>query len=200
MTYWRRTRTLLAAAAMLAAALSLPRAAEAHGHGVRGGYVGHGGPVVVRGFYGFPYAYPYYSFGLGFGPYWGPYWGPWGYGGYGPPGGIDMSAAFSAGYGAIDLNVKPGAAEVWVDGKFVAEAKDLDGYPSYLWLSEGAHKLIVYKGGYARFEEEVEVQRGLRKELKVRLEKGDSESPGQRPGKAEPGKAEPAKTDTTKIL
>ena len=196
MTYWRRTRTLLAAAAIVAAALSLPRATEAHGRGGRGGYRGHGGPVVVSGFYGFPYAYPH-SFGLGFGPYFGPYWGPWG---YGPPGGVDMSAAFAAGYGAVDLNVKPGAAEVWVDGKFVAEARDLDGYPSYLWLSEGAHHVIVYKGGYARFEEDIEMQRGLRKELKVRLEKGDSEPPGQRPGKAEPGKAEPAKTDTPKVL
>jgi hypothetical protein len=39
------------------------------------------------------------------------------------------------------------------------------------------------KGGYARFEDEIEVQRGYRKDLKVRLEKGESQPPGVRPGK-----------------
>ena len=76
---------------------------------------------------------------------------------------------------------------MWVDGKFVAEARDLDGYPSYLWLPEGAHHVVVYKGGYVRFEEDIEVQRGYRKDLKVRLEKGDSEPPGTEAGKG-PGK------------
>jgi hypothetical protein len=198
MTHWRRTRPCFAAAAILAAALTSPRATEAGGRGGRGGHGGHhGGHVVVGGFYGFPYPYPYpyFGFGFGYGPYYGGYWGPWA---YGPPGGVDMSAAFTAGYGAVDLSAKPGSAEVWDDGKFVAEAKDLDGYPSYLWLPEGAHHVIVYKGGYARFEEDVEVQRGYRKELKVRLEKGESQPPGLRPGRTEPGKSEPAKTDPAK--
>ena len=186
---WRRTRTIVATGAILATvALALPRPADARGRGYHGGV--RRGPVV-RGFYGFGYPY----FGFGFGPYWGPYWGPgWGPYGYGPEGGIDMSAAFTAGYGAVDLNVKPGQAEVWVDGKFVAEARDLDGYPSYLWLPEGAHHVVVYKGGYVRFEEDIEVQRGYRKDLKVRLEKGDSQPPGLRPGRA-PEKSDPPKSD-----
>jgi len=111
-----------------------------------------------------------------------------------------MSAAFTAGYGAVDLNVKPGSAEVWVDGKFVAEAKDLDGNPSYLWLPESAHRVTVYKGGYTRFEEEIEVQRGHRKDLRVRLEKGESEPPGVRPGKNDPVKDEPAKKDSGELF
>lgn len=198
MIHGRRTRTIVAAAAILAAAaLSLPGTAEAQGrggHGGRGGY--YRGPAFAGGYYGYGFGWPYFAFG--FGPYFGPYWGPYG---YGPPGGIDMSAAFVAGYGAVDLNVKPGAAEVWVDGKYVAEGRDLDGYPSFLWLPEGVHHLVVYKGGYARFEEDIEVQRGFQKELKVRLEKGDSQPPGQKPGKAAPGKVEPQKkTEPGKIL
>ena len=191
---WRRTRTIVATGAFLATmALALPQSADARGRGYHGGYRG---PVVVRGFYGFGYPY----FGFGFGPYGGGYWGPgWGPYAYGPEGGIDMSAAFTAGYGAVDLNVKPGQAEVWVDGKFVAEARDLDGYPSYLWLPEGAHHVVVYKGGYARFEEDIEVQRGYRKDLKVRLDKGESQPPGQRPGKA-PEKNEPPKPDLGAIF
>jgi len=184
----RHTRTILAFAVMLGgAALALPRTAEAH---PRGGF--RGGPIFVRPYFGYGFGYPYFGFGYG------PYFGPWGPYGYGPPGGIDMSAAFAAGWGAVDLNVKPGAAEVWVDGKFAAEARDLDGYPSYLWLPEGAHHLVVYKGGYARFEEDIEVQRGFRKELKVRLDKGDAQPPGVRPGKSDDkpeSKPESKKTD-----
>lgn len=165
----------LAASAALARGLVAPREAEAHGRGAPGR-----GPVIVRGFYGFPY------FGFG-NPYWGyPYWG-WPPAFYGPPGGVDMGAAMVAGFGAIDLHVKPGQAEVWVDGKFVAEARDLDGYPSYLWLPEGAHRLTIYKGGYQKFEEEIDVRRGTRMELKVRLQKGESEPPGERPGKSAKG-------------
>lgn len=175
MTHWRRMGKILAAAVTLAGvAALLPPATEAHG---RGGFR-RGPRVHFGGFYGF-YGFPYYAFG--YGPFFGPYLGPYA---YGPPGGLDLNVALLAGVGGIDLNVKPGQAEVWVDGKYTAEARDLDGYPSFLWLPEGVHRLVVYKGGYARFEEEVEVQRGVVKELKVRLEEGDSEPPGQRPGKA----------------
>ena len=192
MTQWRHARTMLAFVVFLAiAVLAAPVPAEAqHAHG--GGYHGggfHGGAVYVRPYFGFGFGYPYYyPWGFyGFG------WGPWA---YGPPGGVDMSAAFVAGYGAVDLNVKPGEAEVWVDGKFVAEAKDLDGDPSYLWLPEGAHHVVVYKGGYARFEEDIEVQRGYRKPLKIRMEKGESQPPGLRPGK--PSEKPEAKPESKK--
>jgi hypothetical protein len=130
--------------------------------------------VVVGGLY-----HPWY----GFGPYWGWGWGwgpyPWAY--YGPQGGVDMNMAMMSGYGAVDLNVKPNRADVWVDGKYVGEARDLDGYPSYLWLADGAHKLAVYKGGYRTFEEEIAVNRGMKTELKIRLEPGESQPPGPMP-------------------
>jgi hypothetical protein len=150
-------------------------AAEAHGHPPRG-------PVVVGGVRGGGFYGPFF----GLSPFWGPYgWGPYP---YPPGGGIDLGAALIAGYGALELNAKPGQAEVWVDGKFVAEARELDGYPSYLWLAEGAHKVVVYKGGYSSFEEEIEVRRGVHRELKIRLEKGESAPPGLRPGREEKAK------------
>jgi len=165
----RRTHWFLAAATTLAAVLmALPRAAEARGR------VGFRGAIVVPGFFGWPhYAYGPY---LGFGPYWGPYYGPY------APGGFDSGMAAAAGIGAVDLNVKPGEAEVWVDGRFMAEARDLDGSPGLLWLREGEHHIVIYKGGYRTFDEEVSVAPGQRMDLKVRLEKGDSPSPGVRPG------------------
>lgn len=170
MTRW--TRSFLVAATILGTMIvAFPGAAEARGR------------IVVRGFIG----WPYYGFGAhyGFGPYWGSYYGAFGpYGPFGPyyPSGFDSSMAAAAGIGAVDLDVKPGAAEVWVDGHFVAEARDLDGNPGSLWLKDGPHHLVIYKGGYRNFDEDISVQPGQKMDYKVRLEKGDSEAPGPRPG------------------
>ena len=184
MTRAKRAWLTAAVAVAITGALAfVPSKAEAHG---RGG--GHGVVVVGGGFYS-----PW--FGYGFGPYWG--WG-WGWGPYapayyGPPGGVDMNYAMMAGFGAVDLNVKPNQADVWVDGKYVGEARDLDGYPSYLWLADGGHKLAVYKGGYKTFEEEIGVRRGMKTTLKIRLEPGESEPPGTKPA----DKSEQKKGDET---
>jgi PEGA domain-containing protein len=144
--------------------------------------------IVVGGFVGWPY-YGYAPF-YGFGPYWGPYYpayGPWGFAGRYYPGGFDSGRAAAAGLGAVDLHAKPGDAEVWVDGTYVNEARDLDGNPGFLWLREGPHHVVVYRGGYRSFDETVAVQPGQKLDLKVRLEKGDSLPPGTRPGAATHG-------------
>jgi hypothetical protein len=175
MTYRKRAGLTAALALALAGTIALqPREAEAHRRGGRGG--GGRGAVYVGGPYGF---------GWGFGPGWGfsPFynwgWGPYPY--YPQAGGIDMNVAMMAGFGAVELNVKPNRADVWVDGKYVGEARDLDGYPSYLWLADGAHRVAVYKGGYKAFDEEIAVQRGMRTQVKLRLEPGDSPPPGTKP-------------------
>ncbi len=172
---------LVAAVAVAVAPLGLPASAEAHGH--------HGGVYVGVGFGGI------YGWGpwWGWGPYWG--WGPWPY--YsGAPGGAALGYAMMSGMGALDLSVKPKEAEVWVDGKYFAEARDLDGDPSYLWLKEGVHHLVLYKAGFRSFDEAVDVNVGMIRELKVRLEPGESQPPAPsapearseppRPGGAEP--------------
>lgn len=171
MTHSRRALSMVAVAALAAASGLVPRSAEAH---PRGGF--HGPVVVGGGFYG--------------GPYWGPYWGSYGFGPYwggspfGPPGGLDPNIAAVAGLGAVNVEAKPNRAEVWVDGGYIGEARDLDGYPSYLWLKEGTHRVAVFKGGFAVFEQDVEVRRGLKTDLKVQLEKGTSEAPGRKPGES----------------
>ena len=158
--------------ALTGAAALAPSVAEAHGRG------GGQGRVVVRGggFYGYA---PWYGWGMGWGSYWGGPWGPWG--SYGPEGGVDMGSAMVAGFGAIELNAKPNRADVWVDGKYVGEARDLDGYPSYLWLAEGEHRIAVHKGGFAVFDEPINVQRGMKTEIKLKMQPGDSPPPGPKP-------------------
>lgn len=191
MNFGKRAAAVIAAVAGIALlAATMPEDAEAHG---RGG-AGHGPTVVVRGggFYGAPFFNPYWGFGMGWGPYWGGAPFP-------PILGVDLNLAAANGLGVIDLRVKPGEAEVWLDGKFYGEAKDFDGTPSLLWLKEGPHRLIVYRGGYERFEEDIEAQRGQLKKLKVHLEKGESVPPGTKPESEAPArkpvKAEEGSTD-----
>ena len=169
MTNVKRARFTLALAVALAGALAfqVPEA-EAHGRGGRR-------VIVGGGFYGGGFYNPW----LGFGPFWG--WGAYPPAYFQPEGGVSMGMAMMAGYGAVDLNVKPNRADVWVDGKYVGEARDLDGYPSYLWLPDGEHRLAVYKGGYLAFDEKINVQRGMKTELKLRLQPGDSPPPGPKP-------------------
>jgi hypothetical protein len=170
---WKRSRrvALVTAGALALLAAAAPRSADAHPRG-RGRVAFYGG-----GFYGWN---PWW--GVGFAPYWG--WGPY-YPGFYPPGGVDMNAAMIAGYGGIDLNVKPNRADVWVDGRYVGEARDLDGSPTYLWLAEGPHRVAVHKGGFLVFDEQIDVRRGMLSELKLKLEPGDSPAPGTKP--VEPG-------------
>ena len=164
-------------AALLVAALVAPAAASAAGrHG--GGHGGGRGVVVVGG--------GFYSPWWGMGPGYYGFWGPWGWGGYPPAnygveGGVPMSVAMMSGFGGVDLQVKPNRADVWVDGKYVGEARDFDGYPTYLWLKEGVHRVQIQKGGFKVFDEEIDMQPGLKKVLKVRLEPGESQPPAGKP-------------------
>jgi len=170
MRNWRRSRGGAAAfaAAVAILALGASRDASAHGH------------VVVHGGFYYGGYYPW-GFGLGWGPYWGWGWGPYPYYGSGP----EMGAAMVSGMGAVELKVKPNKADVWVDNRYVGAAKDLDGYPNYLWLSDGPHKLAVYMAGYKVFQEDIDVHRGIKSDLKVKLEKGESAPPGEKPASSE---------------
>ena len=82
--------------------------------------------------------------------------------------------------------MNPKQAEVWVDGKYVAEARDLDGDPSYLWLKQGPHHVVVYKAGFRSLEEDVDVPVGMIRQLKVALEKGESAPPVRAAARPEP--------------
>jgi hypothetical protein len=169
----RRGSVALAAAVVVAGAmtLALPATAQAHGWG-RGW--GRGRVRVLGGYYGYA---PWVGWGWGWGPY---YWPP-----YGPyadlsPDRIDPGLAMIAGVGAVHLDVKPKQAEVWVDGKYVAEARDLDGSPSLLWLKQGEHTIALHESGYRAVEQKLDVRPGTQTKLKVRMEKGDPAPPADR--------------------
>ncbi len=93
--------------------------------------------------------------------------------------------------GALDLNVKPRSAEIYIDGTFVGNAHNFDGYPSYLWMDEGEHTVAIYKGGYQTFEETFDVRGGVIEDLKLRLAPGEAQPPAQLDESSEEGAGEP---------
>lgn len=148
---------------------------------------GHRGPGFGR--IGFAprigYGYGFYGYSLRYGF---PYYGHRPYVGRGELGAQPHPAfARALDLGALDLNVKPRKAEVHVNGQFVGLARELDGYPSLLWLKAGTHTITIYKGGYATFEDEIEIAPGVVEKLKLQLLPG---------GGAPPERVEPAGTST----
>ncbi len=164
----RTTWTLIAALAVVALATTgSPPAAEAGTRvGVSVGYGHHGYRHYPRHrSYYLRSGYPYWYWGLSVGYPW-PGWG------YGRP-----VVVRSEGVGALDLNVKPKKAEVYVDGEYVGTARQYDGFPAYLWLETGFHELAFYREGYRTEVREVNVPDGGLVDLRLRLAEGVAERP-----------------------
>ncbi len=117
-------------------------------HRTHGGHWGYGG---WGGWYG------------GY-PGWGGYGGYGGYGWYGPPGGWGYNAVYpspGATHGALDLDVSPEQAQIYVDGELVGIADDFDGYPDYLWLEKGTYDVVIFAPGYQTISRQYSIYAGL---------------------------------------
>ncbi len=160
------------------------------------GYGGHHRHYYGCGHYGYGYGYdPFYYGGYGYGLYsphfyWGlGYWWPnyfWapgvgGYGVYGGGGGGGGSSSYresrEVGQGAVDLDIRPGKAEIYVDGAYVGVADQFDGYPAYLWLDEGTYELTFYKEGYETISRQYTIYPGVTLEVDDRMRRGEATAP-----------------------
>lgn len=117
---------------------------------------------------------------------WGPSWGhPWGwYSAYGwndPRWGGYPVVYPTQGYsmGALDLDVSPERAEVWVDGRKVGVADDFDGFPEYLWLEKGTYDVVLYSPGYKTLARQYSIYPGLVIDVEDSLEAGEATLPQQ---------------------
>ena len=109
----------------------------------------YGGPAIYGSYFYFP---SYSVFGFSYYPYrhYGYYPSYSGYGSYG------YRSSYGRGYygngprltGALRLNVKPGHAQVFVDGYFVGSVDDFDSTLQRLRLEEGPHKIEIQAAGY----------------------------------------------------
>jgi hypothetical protein len=123
-----------------------------------------------------PYGSLYWGIGYGSPYYWGYYgYGAWPYSDtyrYRP----DYSRSGRA-YGALDLDVKPENAEIYVDGRFVGIADNFDGFPSYLWLEEGSYEISLYLSGFQTVTRQLSVTPEAIVDIDDRLVPGDSIKP-----------------------
>jgi hypothetical protein len=120
------------------------------------GDVQAGGRVAVGvGFYAplYPLHGPY--------PY-SPYYGN-------PPRRLEL--ARERGMGALELHVKPGKAEVFVDGRLAGKAGDFDGSPTLLWLKKGTHQIRVSLEGYETFTGDYHLAAGEIFEVHLKMKK-----------------------------
>jgi hypothetical protein len=147
-----RSRLLAVAAVLITLVLAAPAQARNHYHGHARSH------AHVRVGVGF-------DWGLWWGPgWWGPgWWGPWWYGagGYGPygyaPGRVVGTPPSVA---AVDTDVSPEHARVYLDGQLIGVADDFDGYPDYLYLEPGTYSLEFRLKGYETEKISIEAKAG----------------------------------------
>lgn len=123
------------------------------------------------GYWGFPYYYHYPHYY----PYYYPHYYPYhpGYAYHGSSWNYPARGAF----GALDLNVKPKKAEVYVDGDYIGTAGEYDGFPSYLWLEPRAYEVAFYLPGYGTETRSLTVRSGLVVKVALELAPGEAVRP-----------------------
>jgi hypothetical protein len=126
-----------------------------------------------------------------YGPSWGASWWwwdpyPYGWGWYGSwgPRGYYYDAPERYRYsssgnqaGALDLDLSPERAEVYVDGRYVGRADDFDGFPTYLWLPKGTYDVVFYRQGYETIARQYSIYPGLVIDVEDRMVPGEAKKP-----------------------
>ena len=120
------------------------------------------------GWYGWP-DYPYYVWPHTY-PY--GYYGPYG---YGEP--VYYGSRERASMGALDLDLKPGDTQIWLNGQYIGVADNFDGWPQYLWLEEGDYHFVFFYEGRRTIAREYHVYPGVVLDVEDRLERGESTPP-----------------------
>lgn len=120
--------------------------------------------------------YPYrYSWWLG---YWG-WYGWWDYYPYYPSGPYPYYPPYTArdggpGMGALDLDLKPGDTQIYLDGSYIGTADNFDGWPRYLWLEPGDYHFIFWHEGRRPIVREYKILPEVVIDVGDRLEPGEA--------------------------
>src|SRR5580692_2887516 len=72
----------------------------------------------------------------------------------------------------LKLNIQPGRAAVFLDGRFVGHASDFGGKLHSMLVSPGKHTIKVELPGYRTFETEIDLLAYQKSEVKTELAKG----------------------------
>ncbi len=107
---------------------------------------------------------------------WWPSW-VWSVAGWYPPPAVLYRGPVGA-LGALDVDISPDRAEVWVDGELVGVADDFDGFPTYLWLTPGTYDVVFYLPNYRTLARQYTIRPGQVIDVEDQLERGESIHPG----------------------
>ena len=82
---------------------------------------------------------------------------------YGAPGWgyTSVYPAVGATHGALDLDVSPESAQIYVDGQLVGVADDFDGFPDFLWLEKGTYDVVIFAPGFQTLARQYSVYGGM---------------------------------------
>lgn len=130
------------------------------------------------------YRYPRHRVNVGWYVGWG--W-PWGYWGYWDPWWAHRPVVVNVGdedAGALDLDLSPERAQIYLDGEYLGVADDYDGFPDYLWLRPGVYDLVVYMPGYKTLAQQVTVRRGVVVDIDDRMQPGEAVKPEDLPARS----------------
>ncbi len=139
-------------------------------HGTYGYHSYHGrahyGYGYHGGYHGYPYGYSrpqHYSSGPLF---------------YDDSGQPHRSLSYD-GLGALDLNVRPRKAQVYLNGRYIGKAGKFDGVPRFLWVRESTYEVILYREGYRTLAREYTVEAGVITKVNERMASGQSIRPAE---------------------
>jgi hypothetical protein len=105
------------------------------------------------------------------GPYWG--WGGWG----GAWGYTVVYPMVDRTHGALDLDVSPERAEIYIDGERVGEADDFDGFPDFLWLEKGTYDVVIFHPGFQTISRQISIYAGQVIDVEDRMTPGQETRP-----------------------
>lgn len=101
---------------------------------------------------------------------WGWGWGePWGY--------TVVYPMADRTHGALDLDVSPERAQIFIDGELVGEADDYDGFPDYLWLERGTYDVVIFHPGYQTIARQISIYAGQVIDVEDRMTPGQETRP-----------------------
>ena len=124
----------------------------------------HGG-WAYAGWYGMPWYWTPWTFGIGWDPFWySGYWGPW------------TGYYYGSDSGEIKLKTDHKTAEVYIDGAYAGQVKDL----KTIHLRPGAYELEIRSDDGGIFQDRVYVLAG--KTLKITPEFKTASAPAMREG------------------
>jgi hypothetical protein len=80
-------------------------------------------------------------------------------------------------HGALDLDVTPEQAQVYIDGQLAGKADDFDGFPDFLWLENGTYDVVLFHAGFQTIARQMTIYGGQVIDVEDRMTPGQETLP-----------------------